>query len=250
MEVHTHTHTSRKKWTHYFWEFLMLFLAVTLGFFVENQREHYVEYQRAKQYAITLYEDIKNDTGNLKQQIWAVKFVNPRIDTFIHLVQNYNPQQIPGGTWYYFGRFPTRYFDITFQDATLQQLKNSGGLRYFRDSTVINAIARYDQACRDLKSEIQNQSLIYLELIKWRNQLFNTYFMNEVMNLSVPISKVDSFKKRAMPLLTLKKEYFIQYANVCQMRLYNNGFIYELYENVFRRGEDLLVLLKKGYHLK
>jgi hypothetical protein len=45
MEVHHHphlasgeTHTAdpdrhrgRKKWTHYFWEFLMLFLAVTLG---------------------------------------------------------------------------------------------------------------------------------------------------------------------------------------------------------------------------
>jgi hypothetical protein len=28
MEVHAHTHTERKKWTHYFWEFLMLFLAV------------------------------------------------------------------------------------------------------------------------------------------------------------------------------------------------------------------------------
>ena len=28
MEVHAHTHTERKKWTHYFWESLMLFLAV------------------------------------------------------------------------------------------------------------------------------------------------------------------------------------------------------------------------------
>ncbi len=28
MEVHHHSHTARKKWTHYFWEFLMLFLAM------------------------------------------------------------------------------------------------------------------------------------------------------------------------------------------------------------------------------
>ena len=34
MEIHAHTHTARKKWTHYFWEFLILFPAVTLGFFV------------------------------------------------------------------------------------------------------------------------------------------------------------------------------------------------------------------------
>ena len=46
MEVHSHSHMPRKKWTHYFWEFLMLFLAVFCGFLAENQREHFVEHQR------------------------------------------------------------------------------------------------------------------------------------------------------------------------------------------------------------
>ena len=31
MEVHAHAHTARKKWTHYFWEFLKLFLAIFTG---------------------------------------------------------------------------------------------------------------------------------------------------------------------------------------------------------------------------
>jgi len=48
MEVHHHSHSSGKKWTHYLWEFLMLFLAVFAGFLAENQREHYVEDQRSK----------------------------------------------------------------------------------------------------------------------------------------------------------------------------------------------------------
>src|SRR5215510_14923389 len=100
MEVHHHSHTQRKKWTHYFWEFLMLFLAVTLGFFVENQREHYVERQRAKQYASLLYDDIKEDTVTAKFQIQVLEFVNPRIDTFIRLVQDHKPEELPGGTWY------------------------------------------------------------------------------------------------------------------------------------------------------
>jgi hypothetical protein len=34
--VHHHSHTERKKWTILLWEFLMLFLAVTLGFLVET----------------------------------------------------------------------------------------------------------------------------------------------------------------------------------------------------------------------
>ena len=46
MEVHAHTHTARKKWTNYFWEFLMLFLAVFCGFLAENQREHMIEHRK------------------------------------------------------------------------------------------------------------------------------------------------------------------------------------------------------------
>ena len=72
MEVHAHTHTPRKKWTHYFWEFLMLFLAVTLGFFVENQREHYVEHQRAKIYATNLCEELKKDTARLNSVVAGI----------------------------------------------------------------------------------------------------------------------------------------------------------------------------------
>jgi len=62
MEVHSHSHTERKKWTHYFWEFFMLFLAVTAGFFVENQREHWMEHQRETRYVKNLLQDLSRDT--------------------------------------------------------------------------------------------------------------------------------------------------------------------------------------------
>ena len=69
MEVHHHTHSEmpghRKKWTHYFWEFLMLFLAVFCGFMAENFREHQIEHKREKQYMVSLIADLKNDTTNL-----------------------------------------------------------------------------------------------------------------------------------------------------------------------------------------
>src|SRR5687767_6086293 len=66
MEVHQHTHTPRKRWTHYFWEFFILFLAVIAGFLVENQREHYIEHKRAKVLAASLYSDFKNDITSLQ----------------------------------------------------------------------------------------------------------------------------------------------------------------------------------------
>ena len=57
MEVHHHSHTQRKKWTHYFWEFLMLFLAVFCGFLAEYKLEHVIEQKREKQFIKSLIED-------------------------------------------------------------------------------------------------------------------------------------------------------------------------------------------------
>ena len=59
MEVHAHTHNPRKKWTHYFWEFLMLFLAVFCGFLAEYQLEHKIEKERGKEYIRSFYDDLK-----------------------------------------------------------------------------------------------------------------------------------------------------------------------------------------------
>ena len=49
MEVHHHSH-HLKKWKEYISEFLMLFAAVTLGFFAENLREHQIEKHREIQF--------------------------------------------------------------------------------------------------------------------------------------------------------------------------------------------------------
>ena len=60
MEVHHHSHTAGKKWTHYFWEFFMLFLAVFCGFLAEYQLEHKIEKRQGKAiYESLLYEDLK-----------------------------------------------------------------------------------------------------------------------------------------------------------------------------------------------
>src|SRR5512138_3013049 len=71
MEVPAHTHTERKKWTHFFWEFLMLFLAVFCGFLAEYQLEHKIEKDRARQYIFSFYNDLKTDTLKFSNLIKA-----------------------------------------------------------------------------------------------------------------------------------------------------------------------------------
>ena len=50
MEVHHHPHVEKKNFKEYFLEFLMIFLAVTMGFFTENIREHFAEKKTTQQY--------------------------------------------------------------------------------------------------------------------------------------------------------------------------------------------------------
>src|SRR6267143_1911298 len=69
MDVHHHSSTPRKKWTHYIWEFAMLFLTVTAGFVVENWREHLVENKRARGLAKSLYYKLATDPAKIAKII-------------------------------------------------------------------------------------------------------------------------------------------------------------------------------------
>jgi hypothetical protein len=70
------------------------------------------------------------------------------------------------------------------------------------------------------------------------------------MSITISSSKVDSFKQASYPLLSRKKEDFIQYANFCQVRSFNTKRLVERWTKALNNAEKLMLLLKKEYHLK
>jgi len=66
MEVHHHPHVKKKRFKEYFLEFIMIFLAVTLGFFAETIRENVTEHRRAKEFAESMLQDLREDTAQLR----------------------------------------------------------------------------------------------------------------------------------------------------------------------------------------
>jgi len=65
MEVH-HPHVEKKRFKEYFLEFIMIFLAVTMGFFAETIRENVTEHRRAKEFAESMVQDLREDTAQLR----------------------------------------------------------------------------------------------------------------------------------------------------------------------------------------
>ena len=158
MEVHVHSspapggvHTARKKWTHYLWEFLMLFLAVFCGFLAEYQLEHKIENDREKQFMQTMAEDLRADTAALNRLINFRKSRIRELDTLFHLIAS--DEYITNGRKVYeLYEFP--YWDILRffpSDRTMQQLKNGGNLRLIRKKNVSNALIKYDILVRNYK---------------------------------------------------------------------------------------------------
>jgi hypothetical protein len=151
MEVQAHTHTPRKNWTHYLWEFIMLFLAVFCGFLAENLREHQVEKQRGKQYIRSFYEDLKTDTVSFLRLIRANEI---KTAAFVNLFRCYDTIR---KNWrstsclipiIKYSRFNTT---VAFADGTLQQLKNAGGYRLLHDEDR-DSIMSYDKSAQSYKN--------------------------------------------------------------------------------------------------
>ncbi|HEV8273301.1 MAG TPA: hypothetical protein VGQ04_18435 [Chitinophagaceae bacterium] len=143
MEVHAHTHTPRKKWTHYFWEFLMLFLAVFCGFLAEYQLEHTIEHQREQQYIKSLIADLKTDQETLSQHILHVRTGLSRMDSVITILNTPSLILSNTGNLYFLARIAPRLNPLSTSTRTFDQLKNSGNFRLIRDISTSNKIMAY-----------------------------------------------------------------------------------------------------------
>jgi hypothetical protein len=136
MEVHHHAHHEGKKnWKSYFWEFLMLFLAVFCGFLAEYQLEHKIERDRAKELANSFYQELKNDS------VTAVIKVQNRLKqeaALQYLIKYFRDSSLTNTSKTFALNFE---YGISFRSPTqfeprtimLEQLRNSGSLRYFKN---------------------------------------------------------------------------------------------------------------------
>ena len=159
MEVHQHAHHGGKKnWKSYFWEFLMLFLAVTLGFFVENQREHYIERIRAKDFSKTLVKDLQNDTAAIYAQMKTAKIYVAIADSLLSLSQT-RLEGREASLFSFYTRFMYWTVPIISNRATFEQIKNSGSLRYFKDYSLLEKMMKYEAIINRIDMEAHSHTI-------------------------------------------------------------------------------------------
>jgi len=157
MEVHhPHHPTHKKKWSEYIIEFVMLFTAVTLGFFAENIREHQVEKHKAIVNVQNLYKDLKNDSVVFS---FMLKIRKKQDSSFQIISRLYDQKKIEKdiSTLYVAHSFLSLRIMPSVSTMALDQIKNSGALNYIEDERLKQEIQLYANNAVSLKTREQRE---------------------------------------------------------------------------------------------
>ena len=248
---HVH-HTSGKKVSHYFYEFLMLFLAVTLGFFVENQREHFVEHTRAHEYAISLLEDLQKDTIEILDVMREDKIILACFDSITLIVHSGFKNNNVSGSFYYFCNTGTSSPSVLWNDATLVQITQTGSLRYFKNSDLIKKISFYFSQIEYVRGLNNADRNLREKTMEIRSKILNNYYYAHFSSYSTEswLHVPDTLMNKIFPLQTNDANLLNEFANSYENRRRLLTLeMYKVYPNSIKNARELMEVLKKEYHL-
>jgi hypothetical protein len=231
---HLHRAPGKKIW-HYFFEFLMLFLAVFCGFIAENWREQLREHRREKEFIRSIVEDIKSDTLQSNRTLIQLKRIKSGIDSVLILLSS--PEIIDNSNNAY--RLWTKNLGLEVfvsNDRTIQQLISSGELRLIRNKAVSDRIMIYEQT---LKKYYTQSDLMYGAVVQMTSYTKIFDFINLDKNMNIPVPLSEEGKK------SLNEAY-------ARLQLWNRGLmgLISWLEDVNEEGKRLVIFIQKEYQLE
>lgn len=149
MEVHHHPEVGKKSFKEYLLEGLMIFIAVTMGFFAESIRERIQEHHLERDYIKSFAEDLRIDTARINTALAKDAYILRKVDTLFAAMLRGNFTKTDIVTIYRCQRYAMNQEDVHFSDRTYTQLKSTGDSRLIRSLGVSNAIQSYEAGMKD-----------------------------------------------------------------------------------------------------
>ena len=152
MEVHhPHHPTQKKKWSEYIIEFVMLFTAVTLGFFAENIREHLAENEKKQELMKIVSLDLQRDLKQLEfhQNDYAVKFKT--CDSLMEIL-DVSPKIINKNKYYNLLCIHLGYWNFNPNDKSRNDADSKGYFRNEENAELAFYMSKYNFFLLDYKT--------------------------------------------------------------------------------------------------
>jgi hypothetical protein len=252
MEVHHHPHVEKKKFKEYFLEFLMIFLAVTLGFFAENIREYVNERAHECNLMKMFVQDLSDDIIKLDSSIdfntSKVSYLDTLKNLSIAAANNRLSNERYRMMYYIYVAYG--YNDYPFQPSkrTLDQFEKSDAFNVIRKQKVSDSIRLYSEN----NNYINDQHAIFLEAQNQEHQVGETIFNISLFNYCAGSREAYKILQsdNKFQLLTNDRNALLLYAS----RLYADRgvLVNSVYLLKFQKeaATRLISLIQQEYNLK
>jgi hypothetical protein len=251
MEVHHHPdlHHKKRRLREYLLEFLMIFLAVTLGFFAESLRESIANRAREKEFIKSMIVDAQTDTANIQECINRNRRRILGLDSLERSCFTFNASDSATRKLFILYRRYNHYPDIiSVTDRTMSQLKNAGGMQMIKNETVLDSIILYDNYGKKLVDQ-QGHYEDYLNKTEDKAGFVFNFKYLQIDPVKMRGKMVfDSFP--SVSLLTQNKNTLIEFGNIVQDQEGIIIFYIIRLEEVKLHAINLMKVLRREYNLQ
>ena len=221
----------------------MLFLAVFCGFLAEYKLEHMIEHNKGLQYVKSFVEDLKTDTSNFSYVIENYRAKQIQLDNLYLCYDSIRKDNVPATCLKNIYAATIGFQDLIYTDRTLEQLKNSGGLRLLSEQDA-DSIIVYDQVLR-YTLKVENTSLQEM-VTRVRNTRNKVFAYSEEMESSW----MKGVQPEQLRLMSTNKDLLNQFFN--ETMVYRFACRFQLRQTIKLKHEavELLKFFTEKYNLK
>lgn len=243
MEVHHHPHVEKKNFKEYLLEGLMIFLAVTMGFFAESIRENISDREKETEFMKSLLHDIKVDQSRIDSAIAQSNLLNMFLDSLSNLA-NSGACFSHTSDFYFYGRYVTRYASFVADSRTLDEMKSGGWFRVIKNKKVADSIMEYYASLPQIEAyeeRLRDQTNEYRKIAV---QVYDPSIFGQIL-------VQNSLKRQAgNPALRVKDTKLL--LDLSGFALYMHSLheiVIQTETDLHANGEALIKLIQKEYHL-
>jgi hypothetical protein len=248
MEVHHHSHHP-KKWKEYITEFVMLFTAVTLGFFAENLREHQIVEKHKVQNLTAMADDLKQDSASIEARIKDYSKTLAQFEEIKDLSLAYQQNKINEND--YIDSVLNKYLSANYgvalfiNNASYKNTIAAGSLGYIKENETKMLIAQYYEALYG--KLLVNNNILDVDVNEFMSKTFCFGYMSKkIEKLDIQtrnnVEQIEDFKTIPSLRKELTAPEFRMYVNKIEGRC---GYYLYVMETAKKLNNNLLAQLKK-----
>ncbi len=198
MEVHHHPHVEKKSFKEYLLEGLMIFLAVTMGFFAESIRENITKHEKEHHIMEMMVEDLKHDTTEISKTINKIFIRIKEYDTLRNDIIKASKENLSDDEYkrlYYIYRRYGGSRDQYYPVERAMNLLEKEGFGLIRKQNISDTILHYKQF--NIRAAEQTNLIFTLQMntYEFSQEIFDIELLNEFIDIFRAIEILDSNKK-------------------------------------------------------